>query len=133
MARLTDNKTKRDQLYVLGGDSKHNDFELRMSLRSIEKYCEGYDRVFIVGRKPTWVCNVEFYPCEDDMGMAHKNILKKIMYACHETDISEWFTLQADDHFYTKPYDFRRVRPYEKGELPPPTSRKARCILPLYT
>lgn len=109
---------KQDQLYVLGNGSRHNDIELRFSLRSLEQNCKGYGRIFVVGRKPEWLTNVDFIPCEDNMGAAHKNIMKKILLAC-ESDISDWFTLQADDHFYVRPYDFRRNRPYNKGELKP--------------
>lgn len=107
-----------DLLYLLGGGSKHNDVELRYSLRSIEKNCTGYDRVILVGRKPEWVQGVEFYSCADDMGCAHKNMMKKILHACKESDISEEFVMQADDHFYVKPYDFKDIKPYHKGELP---------------
>lgn len=106
-----------DLLYVLGNGSKHDDVELRFSLRSIEKWCKGYDRIFVVGRKPDWLTNVEFYPCEDDMGAAHKNMMKKILLACNETDISNWFVSQSDDHFYVRPYDFKKTGVYHKGEI----------------
>ena len=68
-----------DLLYVVGGGSKHNNAELRYSLRSIEKNCTGYDRVFIVGQKPEWVTNVEFYPCDDPYDCTHKNMMHKIL------------------------------------------------------
>lgn len=110
---------KLDLLYVLGDGSYKNDIELRYSLRSIEKYCEGYGRVFIVGRKPRWVTNVEFIPCDDPYDHAHKNITHKIMTAVRDSDISEDFVFQADDHFYVRPYDFRDIAPYIKGDLPP--------------
>lgn len=107
-----------DLLYVVGGGSRHNNAELRYSLRSIEKNCTGYDRVFIVGQKPDFVTNVEFYPCDDPYDCTHKNMMHKILYMCHNSDISEDFVMQGDDHFYVKPYDFRFIRLYEKGDLP---------------
>lgn len=119
-----------DLLYVVGGGSCHDDIELRYSLRSIEKYCKGYDRVFIVGRKPEWVQGVEFIKCDDPYDCTHKNMLHKILYACHNSDISEEFVVQGDDHFYVRPYDFTGLQPYEKGELP--TKFKERENAPKY-
>lgn len=107
-----------DLLYIVGGGSKHDNKELRYSLRSIEKNCTGYERVFVVGQKPEWLTNVEFYPCDDPYNCTHKNMMHKILYACHNTDISENFVMQGDDHFYVRKYDFRDIMPYYKGELP---------------
>lgn len=111
---------KLDLLYVLGSGSTHDDLELRYSLRSIEKYCKNYGRIIVVGRKPEWLTNVEFIPCDDNMGSAHKNMMKKILWAVHHQSchISDWFVVQADDHFYTRPYDFRKISNYYKDELP---------------
>lgn len=106
-----------DLLYLLGHGSRHDNVEIRYSLRSIEKYCKGYDRVFVVGQCPEWLRNVEYIPCPDDQGYSHKNMMKKILHACKNSDISEDFVMQADDHFYVRPYDFRDIKPYEKGEL----------------
>ncbi len=107
-----------DLLYLLGHGSRHDNVEIRYSLRSIEKWCKGYDRVFVVGQYPEWMKNVEYIPCPDDQGYAHKNMMKKILHVCKNSDISEDFVMQADDHFYVRPYDFRNIKPYEKGELP---------------
>ena len=109
--------SKLDQLYLLGSGSTHDDMELRYSLRSLEKYCKNYGRIFVVGRKPDWLTNVEFLPCEDCYDAAHKNMMNKITYACKETDISEDFVMQADDHFYVRPYDFSDIRLYDKGVI----------------
>ena len=119
-----------DLLYLLGPGSKHDNVELKYSLRSIEKYCIGYDRVFVVGQRPEWLTNVEYYFCEDDLGCSHKNMMKKILFACKNTDISEDFVMQADDHFYVKPYDFNQIAPYERGELP--TKFKEIEVAPTY-
>lgn len=107
-----------DILYILGSGSKHDDAEIRFSLRSIERNCTGYDRIFLVGRKPEWLTGVEFLPCEDLYDCTHKNMMHKILHTCHNADISDDFVMQGDDHFYVQPYDFRRIQAYEKGELP---------------
>lgn len=119
-----------DLLYLLGSGSKHDNVEIKYSLRSIEKFCKGYDRVFLVGQKPEWITNVEYYYCDDPYDCTHKNMMHKILFACHNTDISEDFVMQGDDHFYVKPYDFNDIKPYEKGELP--TKFKEREVAPKY-
>ena len=121
----------RDLLYILGGGSKHGDAELRYSLRSVEANCTGYGRVWLVGRKPEWMNDkVEFVACDDPYDCTHKNMMHKILKVVHETDISDDFVMQGDDHFYVRPYDFREIQPYEKGELP--TEFKANEIAPHY-
>lgn len=107
-----------DILYILGSGSKHKDAEIRYSLRSIEKNCKGYDRVFLVGRKPKWLTGVHYYPCDDPYDCTHKNMMHKIMHICHNSDISDDFVMQGDDHFYVRPYDFADISLYEKGVLP---------------
>lgn len=119
-----------DLLYLLGSGSRHNNVELKYSLRSIEMYCTGYKRVFLVGEKPEWITNVEYFPSDDLYDCTHKNMMKKILDACHYTDISEDFVMQGDDHFYVRPYDFSKIVPYEKGELP--TQFKDREVAPKY-
>ena len=122
---------KPDILYILGSGSKQDDAELRYSLRSLEANCTGYDRVFLVGRKPAWMNNrIQFYPCDDPYDCTHKNMMHKILHICHKSDISDLFIMQGDDHFYVKPYDFTGIRPYEKGELP--TQFKPIEIAPRY-
>ena len=120
-----------DLLYILGSGSKHNDTELRYSLRSIQANCTGYNRIWLVGRKPTWMNDrILFVPCDDPYDCTHKNMMHKILKVCHDTDISDDFIMQGDDHFYVKPYDFTHVQPYEKGELP--TCFKSPEIAPNY-
>lgn len=118
-----------DLLYVIGTGSKHNNAELKYSLRSIEKYCTGYDRIFIVGYKPDFLNdNVIFVPCEDKYNeYKHKNILNCIQTAVDTTDISEDFVLQSDDHYYCKPYDFNKIPIYYKGLLLDFVSPKSTC------
>lgn len=37
-----------DILYILGNGSVHDNMEIRLSLRTVEKYAKNLDRVFIV-------------------------------------------------------------------------------------
>ena len=70
-----------DILIPLGTGSRHQDFELRMCLRSIEKHLKGVGNIFIVGEKPNWVHNVIHIPFKDNPNNWNRarNIYDKIM------------------------------------------------------
>ena len=70
-----------DILYILGRGSKHDDKELRLSLRCLENNADGFDRVFIVGNCPDWVQNVVHIPAEDTW-TAENNAFQKILNIC---------------------------------------------------
>lgn len=108
-----------DLLYVVGTGSKYNNDELKYSLRSVEKNCTGYDRIFIVGYKPDFLNdNVIHIPCNDRSDVyKHWNMLNKIKVSVDTTDISDNFVLQSDDHFYCKPYDFNKIQIYHRSEI----------------
>ena len=110
---------KKDLLYVLGTGSKHDNIELRYSLRSIEKYCTNYGRIFVIGADPGFLSDKVIYIPHEDLNCCYKhtNILTNIQIAAFTTDISDNFVLQSDDHFYIKPYDFGTMPVYHKGYL----------------
>lgn len=110
---------KKDLLYVLGTGSTHDNIELRYSLRSIEKYCTNYGRIFVIGADPGFLSDKVIYIPHEDFkcGYKHHSILTKIQIAAFTTDISDNFVLQSDDHFYVKPYDFATIPVYHKGYL----------------
>lgn len=91
-------------VYVLGTGSHYHNFELRMSLRSIEKNLSGIDQVYIIGECPEWAnVNHIYYP--DKLGVpSDYNIMKKITRACEEPGISDNFLFINDDHYIMKPF-----------------------------
>ena len=103
-----------DILYILGRGSKHDDMELRLSLRCLEKNCHGINRVFIVGNKPDWVQNVTHIPAEDTW-TAENNAFQKILKACR-SDISDEFLLMNDDFFMLNQFDIR-YKLFSRGTL----------------
>lgn len=112
-----------DILYVIGRGSKHDNEELRYSLRSIAKYGQNIGRIFVVGYPPEFLNlnNVTIIDCGDTYNRKHKNILHCIETAINRTDIggeSGDFLLSSDDHFYIKPTDFDNYPIYCKGRLP---------------
>lgn len=107
-------------LYVVGTGSKWSNNELRFSLRSIAKYGQNIDRVFIVGNKPDFVSNeVGYLPCDDPYGAKHKNIHYKMRNAIRELPLGDHFLISSDDHFYIQDVDFNNYPVYcKESEIP---------------
>ena len=104
-----------DILYILGRGSKHDNLELRLSLRTLETNGKHIDRLFIVGNKPDWVKNAIHIPAEDTYqpmnNHCHK-VLKAISWG-----ISDNFLLMNDDFFMLKPFDAEKYPYYYRGEM----------------
>lgn len=86
-------------VYPLGKGSVLKDYELRMSLRSIEKYLTGYDKVVIVGEVPDWIQNIEHIPAGDHSKIGDENIMRKLTKACNDARVSDTFLYANDDHY----------------------------------
>ncbi len=106
-----------DVLYILGRGSKHDNLELRLSIRTLEANGKNIDRVFIVGNKPEWVQNVIHIPAEDTY-QKMQNHAHKVLKAIYG-GISEDFLLMNDDFFMLKPFDVETYPYYVRGELEP--------------
>ena len=104
-----------DALYILGRGSKHDNMELRLSLRTLEANGKNIDRVFIVGNKPDWVQDVIHIPAEDTYQKA-QNHAYKVIVACYR-GISDNFLLMNDDFFMLEPFDVDKYPYYVRGEL----------------
>lgn len=125
-----------DILYIVGkGASEANDFELRMSLRSIAKYGKNVGRVFVVGYCPDWLSDeVVRIPNADGRRVApgrninekSLNIMDNVMRAVELSDIGEEFLISMDDHFYVKETDFDNYPYYAKDYI----HKKCRHFLP---
>lgn len=113
-----------DLLYPLGNGSRLKDFELRMSLRSMERHLKGFDKVWIVGQKPEWLQNVNFIPMKDDKNSPDYNIMAKIARACEEKELSETFGFFNDDHFLLHDFDIKTFPYYYEGTLEQYANRK---------
>jgi len=94
--------------------SRHNNLELRYSLRSIEKNLSGFDRVFISTQYlPEWLTNVEHIQMRDDpMRVPDWNIKNKVYNAGTED-----FLFLNDDHFILEPYNANTFPNYYHSTL----------------
>lgn len=106
-----------DVFYPLrAGASKHQEFELRYSLRSIETHLKGFDRVFIsTTNLPDWLTNVVHLPIADNLLRdADYNIMRKVYQA---DGISENFLFFNDDHFLLQDYEITTFPNYYHSTL----------------
>lgn len=104
-----------DVLYYIGDGSSHHNLELRLSLRTLEKHCKDVERVFIVGNRPEFLQNVEYFWVEDK-GKWYQNAVTKTVAAI-KNGISDKFLLMNDDFFLTKDLD-ENYPYYNKGDIP---------------
>lgn len=98
-------RTGMDIVYVLGTGSLWKNNELRYSLRSIQKYLNGFGKIFIVGECPEWITGIVHLPCQDIPKRKEWSIMNKIMCACNSELVSNDFIFFNDDHFLLKPVD----------------------------
>lgn len=116
-----------DCLIPLGTGSRHQDFELRMCLRSIEKHLKGVGNVFLVGEKPDWVQNVIHIPAKDNPNNWNRarNIYDKILFGIRydysdfyeHISLSDNFLFMNDDHYLLNDYEAGEFPYYHRGSI----------------
>jgi hypothetical protein len=94
-----------DIVYPLGKGSLYNNFELRMSLRSLEKHLANMGEVWIIGEKPEWLQNVHHIHKHDINTVPDRNMMEKLKVACETPEISEEFLMVHDDHYLLADFD----------------------------
>jgi len=106
-------------VYIVGTGSMWGDCEeLRYSLRSLERYAQGIDKVGIVGYCPAW-CAPDFHIAADDIHRDNKeaNIIEKMFTALAHPMVGEKVVFWHDDHFLLKTVNYKEWQPDHKGEL----------------
>lgn len=83
-----------DIMYLVGPGENE---ELRYSLRSLRNVEHG--EVWIVGRKPDWVVNVDFLPLATPGNSKFEITRKNMRVFCERSDTPETFVLFNDDFF----------------------------------
>jgi hypothetical protein len=104
-----------DIVIALGTGSRWMDNELRYALRSIEKHLKGHTgRILLIGQKPKWVKNVDYYDIPDVPGRKNFSIFQKILTGCEMTN-TEDFIFWNDDHFLLKDLHVNQFRYWYDG------------------
>lgn len=103
--------------YILGDGSKYNNLELRISLRSAEKYLNP-KKVIVCGHDPGFLSDkvtyIPNYPIKKENDAAF-GIKENLLALCKSDLVPDEFTLLNDDYFFLAPMtDFPY---YHKGEL----------------
>lgn len=100
-----------DIVIPLGSGSKHNNLELRYTLRSIEKHiliplCQEPGQIFLVGDRPDFIHNVIHIQAYDtpESKWKEQNIFQKVMAAIDDPRLSDDFILFNDEHFLLEPF-----------------------------
>ena len=105
-----------DILYILGTGSKHDNIELRMSLRSIAKYGRGIGRVIVAGYPCDWLSDgVVKVHVPNKYGRKHLNLVYCIQQVVDMGLLKGEFLYSSDDHFYTRHTDFANYPYYVKN------------------
>jgi len=106
-----------DIIIPLGGGSKSNNDELRLLLRSLEKYGRGIrDVIVVTSLPPDWLQNVRIVP-QGDLLVQNKdgNIIKKILTALTREDVTPEFVWSSDDCVLLEEFDFESMPPIFNG------------------
>lgn len=107
-----------DVVYIVGNDKAHNHIELKYSIRSLYKYLDRIDRLFIVGVLPSFLRDVVHIPAIDRFpNNAGRNIYDKMIFACRHPELSAHFLCAADDHFLLKSFSLKRYPYFYIGGL----------------
>ena len=118
-----------DILYIVGEGSKHDNAELRWSLRSLAKHGRNVARVLVAGCPPAWLSgDVESLtvPDVDLPGKKNRSIVNCVLEAVRSFDLKGDFIFACDDVFLAEPVDFDRYPLYiDDDGLPeaPPSHR----------
>lgn len=97
----------------LSRGSKHHNWELRMALRSIERYSSFCGKIFVMtDEPPDWLQNVEIIPQRDrHQHNKDANIIEKLLAAACRDDLSRNFIFWSDDQLALQPFDCRKLQP----------------------
>lgn len=114
MTRSRKKTDKLDVVYTVGNFSfQRDDFELRMSLRSLE-YQDWVGQVYLIGHCPAWARNVIHLPMGDPSKIKDANMINKVRAAVDTFDLTEKFVVNSDDHYILRPITPDELGPWRE-------------------
>jgi len=98
---------KYDLVYPLGKGTAWQNNEIRYSIRSFVKHFKDLDKIYIIGERPDFLDysneRLIHIPMEDEFNRNKDgNLIKKVLRACTENNISENFIRASDDQVILK-------------------------------
>lgn len=113
-----------DVMYIVGDGSKHDNFELRHSLRSLERYGRNVGRVIVSGVPPAFLSDrverVDVAPYDGLPGRNRKIILN-VVKGVKRSGLRGDFVLGIDDVFLVAPLDLDDMPTYISAQHLPTT------------
>lgn len=109
-----------DILLPLGAGSRRDNFELRIALRSIERFATGWRKIWIVGVDPGFLApspKLELRTCEERGSNHESRIAGKLDWAFASLPIASHAIMWNDDYVLRAPVDLRTVDFYQRGGL----------------
>ena len=103
-----------DIILPLGVESKRENLELKLALRSLEKNCSGtYGQIYVATeRLPEWLVGVTHVPATDDLPHNKDgNIITKIVKTLEAHPQIDRFIFLSDDQAVVRPCDLSGLRP----------------------
>ena len=103
-----------DIVYTLAdADSDTDNEELRLSLRSVEAFCQDLGNVWVVSEKiPSWLRNTRHIKgCDIYNNCKDANIINKLLTACSDPDVSSRFIFMSDDQLFNAGIPLTRLIP----------------------
>ncbi|MBR2642408.1 MAG: hypothetical protein IKD46_04695 [Lentisphaeria bacterium] len=101
-----------DIVIPLGAGSPFDNWELRFALRSVEKYVQDLNAVWIMSDcAPEWLQNVRILPVPD----RHKhnkdaNLFDKLIFAAKTQEVTDAFVFLSDDQAFLQPFDAKKAQ-----------------------
>lgn len=119
---IEDKKELIDIIIPLGTGSRYNNIEVRMAIRSIEKYIKGYRKIIIIGPDiPKFLKEnekLQLVKKREDKSNKQARVQTKIEWAFKNLDITEKCAYWNDDFLVLQPFDIRNMPYYTRGDLP---------------
>ena len=104
-----------DVCYFLGRASRYDNWEIRYSIRSVEKNFKNLGKIWIIGQCPDFInknlVNYISFPDEPTQNK-DRNLIQKLVYLGGESQLTEEFIMNSDDHFIINPVDISKFTPY---------------------
>jgi hypothetical protein len=106
-----------DAMFYLGNGSRSKNWELRYTLRALQRNFLDLERVFVCGVKPQWLTEAIHIAVPDSFRHSKDaNLITKVLAAC-DAGISAQFLRSADDEMLLLPCHADALLPYHIGDL----------------
>ena len=110
-----------DIVYIIGGKTDCDWWDLRCSLRSLKMFGKGVDRVIVAGETPSWLSDdvekwkfEQPYPSPSGFKEKHRNLQETLRFIASHEDCPDEFIVGFSDVFLTQTVDFDSYPFYAK-------------------